>query len=269
MRILLADDQEEIRMLTQQQLESHGHRVVAVGNGEEALRALRRQAFDIVLLDEEMPVMSGTQVLQAIRTEEMEHPPPVVIALTGYNTDSDRDRLLQAGFNSVIGKPFRLGTLDAILHISMGKEPPRVPENAGDAVSASTEEGFLNRVGGDRKLLQRMIQTFLRDGPQRLKEIRRAIRQKQGDKLASLAHALKGPLGIFGANRAAERCQELQEFGRGGNYAEAARRYDSLKEEIALLEANLRGYAGQKSPSGPGAQPKTERIIRGSKRKKP
>jgi len=268
MRILLADDQKEIRILVTQQLESQGHRVVAVANGEKVLQALRRQIFDVVLLDEEMPGMSGTQVLRAIREGEKQYAASTVIAVTGYDTETDRDRLLSAGFQSVIGKPFRLDALEAILRNCATKEPLRTEEAPLGAVSASTKEGLLNRVGGDEQLLRRIVATFLQDAPKRLQEIRRAIRRRQGDKLASLSHAMKGPLGIFGADRAASYCRELQELGRKGDFAGAARGYESLKEEIAQLESNLRGYAGKKGASSPGVDLKTKRLIRGLKRKR-
>lgn len=252
-------------MLTRQHLESRGHQVVAVANGREALQAIERQSFDIVLLDEEMPGLTGTQVLRAVREREKERPHSIVVALTGYNTEADRDRLLGAGFNSVIGKPFRLDTLEATLRGSLSKESSVAKENASIAVPKPPADDLLNRVGGDKRLLLRMIQTFLQDIPQRLKDIRNAIQQKKGDRLAFLAHALKGPLGIFGAEKAAESCRRLQEFGRNGSYADAVREFDSLKEEIAQLEANLRGYAGQKGPPGPGVKPKTKCPNRESK----
>ena len=66
-RVLLADDQSEIRMLTADQLQRNGHHVVAVANGQEALAALQREVFDVALLDEDMPMMTGPEVLKAIR----------------------------------------------------------------------------------------------------------------------------------------------------------------------------------------------------------
>ena len=67
MRILLADDQNEIRALVARQLELLGHHVVAVRNGQEALKTLELETFDAVLLDEEMPILGGVQAARAIR----------------------------------------------------------------------------------------------------------------------------------------------------------------------------------------------------------
>jgi CheY-like chemotaxis protein len=106
MRILFADDQKDIRLLTKEQLENAGHNVVAVANGEAALRALREEApFDLILLDEEMPGMTGSEVLRAIRAGEKSSGHIVAIALTGYNTEQDEERLLK--FNSILSSESR------------------------------------------------------------------------------------------------------------------------------------------------------------------
>lgn len=259
MRILLADDQSEIRMLTTHQLERSGHHVVAVANGQEAIDALQHQSFDIVLLDEDMPVMSGLQALQVIRERQKPSEPAVVIALTGYNSEPDRERLLRAGFDSVICKPFRLDALDALLRgSSTAALPPVEAEEAIPSVKTPVAS-LLDRVGGDEKLAHKMIATFLRDTPQRLSGIQKALEQKNGQNLASLAHALKGSVGIFGAHVARDCCQKLQDLGRANDLSEISAAYDRLKEEIAQLEANLRGYAGRKLSPSPGASPKNKR----------
>lgn len=268
MRILLADDQAEIRLLTSHQLERSGHYVVAVANGQQVLDALDREPFDAVLLDEQMPVLSGLKALQAIRERKKIYGPLVVIALTGNNTDSDRDRLLLAGFDSVIGKPFRLESLDALFGPSAVK--PQVEKKAAVAESVQTPaENLLDRVGGDARLARKMIATFLRDTPTRLAGIQRALQQQDGEALASLAHALKGSVSIFGAQAARDHSQTLQEMGRAKDFHRSTPVYEQLKEEIAELEANLRGYAGQGSNARTGARSSTKHRTSGPKRKGP
>ena len=259
MRILLADDQKDIRLLATEQLETNGHRVVAVADGEEALGALRRERFDVILLDEEMPRMTGTQVLHTIRAGQHQSTNAVVIALTGYNTDPDKERLLKAGFDAVLGKPFRLDSLEGILRASTsGKASPTLglPSQAG----SSTD--LLTQLGGDEQLLRDMARTFLRDLPPRLAEIQKCIRQRRSEKLASCAHALKGSLSIFGAGKAAMLCGQLQDSAKTARFADAARILAALEEAIAELEANLRGYAREKRADRPGeSASKTKRRL--------
>lgn len=267
MRILLADDQKEIRLLAVRQLERDGHSVVAVSDGPEALSEFNRASFDVLLLDEHMPTMSGVEVLHAVRGTEKGRR-QVIVAVTGYNTEEDRRRLIREGFDTVIGKPFRLDRLDALLReilsscaSSTGSPPPQ------DTTPQSTHADLLHSVGGDPKLLLRMIRTFLRETPKRMTLMESAIRLKRADKLASIAHALKGSVAIFGAAAAQQRCYELQEFGRKNEISGALSTFDLLKEEIAKLEANLRGYPGQISPSGSAARGKPPRAGSAARRK--
>jgi signal transduction histidine kinase/CheY-like chemotaxis protein len=268
LRILFADDQEEIRTLTGIQLERAGHLVVTVSNGQEALEALGRGRFDFVLMDEEMPVMSGMKAAQAIRQNEKDGAArSFLVALTGNNTDDDRDRLLAAGFDWVIGKPFRMDTLEklfadpnSVIH------GPVVPEKLNE-MEFSSAESLLHRVGGDEDLLRKMIRTFLRDTPKRMAEIQKALREKDAENLASVAHALKGSVNIFGAVAAGQHAQELQGLGRQGQLDSAPRVYELLKEEIARLEVNLRGYAVRRASPASGTARKPERQDKKSHRK--
>jgi len=268
MRILLADDQKEIRLLAVNQLERDGHSVVAVSDGSEALAEFDRTSFDVLLLDEHMPTMSGVEVLHAVRGTEKGRR-QLTVAVTGYNTEEDRRRLLREGFDAVIGKPFRLDRLDALLRdilnsraSATGSLQPRQ-----DTAPQTIDADLLHSVGGDPKLLLRMIRTFLHETPKRLTLMESAIRLKRADKLASLAHALKGSVAIFGATAAQQHCYELQELGRRNEISGASRTFDLLKEEIAKLEANLRGYAGQISPSGSVARIRPPRAGSAARRK--
>jgi len=271
MRILFADDQAEIRMLTTHQLERSGHHVVSVANGQEALEALQHEPFDAVLLDEDMPVMTGLQAIRAIRQrqKQKEFGPMVLIALTGYSSEPDRQRLLQAGFDSVIGKPFRLDALDALLRGASPELPSPAKQEPRTDVAESPMQSLLERVAGDEKLARGMVATFLRDTPKRMTALQTALKRKNAKNLASLAHAIKGSVSIFGANAARDLAEKLQDLARANEFQNIARLSEQLKEEIAQLEANLRGYAGKKRSLRPGANSKNKRRKAHPKRRSP
>ncbi len=242
--ILLADDQEDIRTLTTHQLQRNGHTVVTVADGKAALEEAHRKHFDVILLDEEMPVVNGVQAAQGIlNLQKKQQSRSVLIALTGNNTPDDRERLIQAGFDSVLGKPFRMESLEAFL-----RNPGKIgtvgvlPEKGAIEESASVED-LLQRVGGDEKLLRQMIRTFLRETPKRMETLKQALERSDGPELSARAHALKGSVSIFGATRAAQYSHSLQELGRIPDFREGHRVFTGLQEEIAKLQENLRGYA--------------------------
>ena len=113
-----------------------------------------------------------------------------------------------------------------------------------------TSAELVVRVGGDEKLLKRIIYTFLQYTSKRVAGSAAAIRREDFKALASLAHAMKGSVSIFGAEAARKHTQELPELGRGAECSAASGTLASLKEDIAKLQANLRGYANQ-TPARP------------------
>jgi PAS domain S-box-containing protein len=116
LRVLLAEDNAVNQRLTVRLLEKRGHRVVVAGNGREALEALEKEGFDLVLMDVQMPEMDGLAATVAIRENEigtgMRLP---VVALTAHAMKGDRERCLAAGMDDYLSKPIRPPELDAIL----------------------------------------------------------------------------------------------------------------------------------------------------------
>jgi signal transduction histidine kinase/CheY-like chemotaxis protein len=244
LHILLADDQEDIRTLTTRQLERYGHVVITVSNGEAALETVRSRHFDVILLDEEMPLKNGVQAAQDIReTQKNQEKRSLLVALTGNDTPEDKARLISAGFDWVLGKPFRFGALEKFLRDPKQKAAPEPPAEKSAAKAIAGLEDLLQWVGGDDKLLRQMIRTFLRETPKRLETIQKAVQRRDGAEVSSRAHALKGSVSIFGAAKAAQRTQSLQDLGRISDFREAERELLLLQEEIAKLKENLRGYA--------------------------
>src|SRR5215469_8552319 len=116
LRILLADDQKDIRTLTSYQLKRSGHKVVAATNGKEALRKFRSGRFDAVLLDQEMPGMTGDEVARAIRKGTAgKKARAYLISSTGNTSPDDLRRLKDAGFDAVLSKPFSIEDLRGVL----------------------------------------------------------------------------------------------------------------------------------------------------------
>ena len=116
MRVLLAEDNAVNQMLAVRLLEKQGHQVTVTANGREALAALDRQKFDVVLMDVQMPEMDGFEATTAIRLREQHtgaHLP--IIAMTAHAMQGDRQRCVAAGMDDYISKPISNGELIAIL----------------------------------------------------------------------------------------------------------------------------------------------------------
>jgi signal transduction histidine kinase/DNA-binding response OmpR family regulator len=116
LRVLLAEDNEVNQLVAVRLLERRGHTVVVAGDGREALDALEKETFDAVLLDVQMPVLDGFEVVAALRRREQQTGGRVtVIALTAGAMKGDRERCLQAGFDGYISKPIHSPELFAAL----------------------------------------------------------------------------------------------------------------------------------------------------------
>ena len=122
--VLVAEDNRVNQLLATRLLEKRGHRVVMTANGREALEALAKDRFDLVLMDVQMPEMDGLQATSALRKKEKEkgdaiHQP--VIALTAHAMKGDQERCLAAGMDGYLTKPIGSQELDAMLEIYVAR----------------------------------------------------------------------------------------------------------------------------------------------------
>ena len=116
LHVLLAEDNVVNQRLATRLLEKRGHRVVIASNGREALLALEKERFDLVLMDLQMPEMDGFEAITAIRKKEKGtdiH--QEVIALTAHAMAGDRERCLAAGMDGYLSKPIRPQELETLL----------------------------------------------------------------------------------------------------------------------------------------------------------
>ena len=270
LHILLAEDNEINQLLAGKLLEIRGHTVVAVNNGREALVALKREPFDVVLMDIQMPEMDGLTATAAIRENERStgrHVP--IVALTAHAMRSDRERCLAAGMDDYVTKPLRANQLFAALArlIPLGTEPVHAAlmdsqrinaaaTSGGPTIDATMdgthgESGFdltaaLYRTEGDMGLLRKMVQLFTTQSAKLLGEIGGAIGREDGQALERAAHKLKGSIGNFGAHKASETAQRLETMGHRNELIGAGTASAELKREIASLQSALAGLVKEK-----------------------
>jgi signal transduction histidine kinase len=116
LQILVAEDHPVNQRLITRLLEKQGHAVVVVGNGHAAVEALAQQAFDLILMDVQMPDMDGLEATAAIRAQEqarVTHIP--IIALTAHALQGDQERCLAAGMDDYVAKPITPADLAAAI----------------------------------------------------------------------------------------------------------------------------------------------------------
>jgi signal transduction histidine kinase/CheY-like chemotaxis protein len=140
LRILLAEDSLVSQKVAVQLLERRGHSVIVTANGRQALEALARESYDVILMDIEMPEMDGIEATRAIRRRETgtgQHVP--IIAMTAHAIKGDRERFLAAGMDNYIAKPVDPAQLYEIVE--------RYASGRQLAIDASRTSGGLPRTG--------------------------------------------------------------------------------------------------------------------------
>jgi CheY-like chemotaxis protein len=129
LRILLAEDNASSQKVVLKMLEKLGYRADVAANGVEALEAVKRQPYDLVLMDVKMPEMDGLEAARAIRSMSGILQPKI-IAITAYALAGDREKCLEAGMDGYIPKPVQIEDIKAALEAAGSTVPTIIP--AGD-----------------------------------------------------------------------------------------------------------------------------------------
>ena len=242
LKILVADDHQANRELAASILRKRGHQVSFAANGHEAFSTIEREAFDVVLMDVQMPEMDGFQATAAVRQREKEtqtHVP--IIALTAHAMKGDRDKCLVAGMDAYLPKPLDARELQTLVEslaaaadpafVSMPVSTPSSEDQADFDLSAA-----LDRLAGDQDILKQQMGFFLNDGPRLLDEIRSSIAAGEGKSLKIAAHRLKGLTASYDAHRAAKLAQQLETLGNEGTLDAA----ETIANELSSCVDDLR-----------------------------
>lgn len=213
LRILLAEDSLGNQRLATAVLEGRGHEIVLAENGEEAVAAFEAGAFDLILMDVQMPILDGFEATARIRAAEAETRTPI-IALTARALSGDAELCLQAGMDDYVSKPFRPAEL---LQAVARNVPDMTGPSAADiAVAPGMDRAqVLEFVEGDVGLLDELV-TFIRDtAPALLVEIE-ALTPGDHQGMITKAHSLKNAVGVVGTNEAHASAYALERAARDG-----------------------------------------------------
>jgi PAS domain S-box-containing protein len=242
LRILLVEDNTINQILAERLVRKRGHNIVVTNNGREALAALESERFDLILMDVQMPEMSGLEVTAAIRRKEKdtgEHIP--IIATTASVMKEDRERCIEAGMDAYISKPIEREVLFETIDMLTGYSKEA---KLGDPGSRSCHPVFdagaaLDSLEGDSELLREIAVIFLAQSPKHMERIREAVSNRDPKLLERAAHALKGAAANLLAQGVVEAASKLEEIGRASSVAGSKEALVSLEEELGKLQLAL------------------------------
>ncbi len=240
LNVLLAEDNPINQRLAVALLEKHGHRVTVVGDGEQAVEAVRKGSFDLILMDVQMPVMDGLQATREIRLLEsrtgLRTP---IIAMTAHAMPTDRQRCLASGMDEYLAKPIRANDLaqmiDDVVGTRTAEHEVELPDEAGQPVGDMVDwERAMMTVGGDRGLLRELIEVFLQERDEMLGAIRKAIETRDAKELRRASHSLKGALTHLGIPGPAEFARQIEDSATDSEVD-----WESSLQVLGKLEAEI------------------------------
>ncbi|MGD9068579.1 MAG: response regulator [Methyloceanibacter sp.] len=231
-RILLVEDNEINQEVAMGQLEDAELFVDLAENGAEAIRMVRENEYDAVLMDMQMPVMDGIEATKVIRSEPQFQTLPI-IAMTAAAMAADRDRCLEAGMNDHITKPIDpdhlLGALARwIKHPSASEGVPKVAVQEREDAAVPEEDGrplyideidvasALKRTGGNQARYESLLQRFAQKQAKVVDEIRESLSSSDVATAERTAHSLKGAAGTLGAMDVSEKAAAAEIAIRDG-----------------------------------------------------
>jgi CheY-like chemotaxis protein/HPt (histidine-containing phosphotransfer) domain-containing protein len=259
LRVLLAEDNAVNQAVAAGLLRKHGHAVTTAADGREALAAWERGAFDVILMDVQMPDLDGLEATALLRQREATHGGRVpVVALTAYALMGDRERCVAAGMDDYLAKPVREEELLAVLarfFPGTGKGTgaalavenghvlsPALPAPAAALVDAAA---IRSRYGDVPGLLSEIVGLFAADCPQRLAELRGALTAGDARRAERAAHAVKGAVGNFFAATPGATARRIEELARAGDVAGAEALRPTLEAQAEALAAELAALAAE------------------------
>jgi CheY-like chemotaxis protein len=236
-------------------LEKRGHTVVVAVYGREAVAAVEREPFDVILIDVQMPELDGLEATMLIRKAEAgtgRHVP--IVALTAHAMREDRERCLNAGMDGYLAKPLKAGdlidTIERLLPVppSSSTATPRCRETPGATFDRSA---LFARVDANLALRNELITLFLADCPRLIAEIRRSVEQRRAGELSTAAHRLREALSAVAANRASDAADRLARLALGGDLSGVDRAHSELQDELSALlpELNAAVAESRRSPA--------------------
>jgi CheY-like chemotaxis protein/HPt (histidine-containing phosphotransfer) domain-containing protein len=215
LQILVAEDNAVNQRLALLMLEKLGYRGDVVPNCVEALAALERRRYDVVLMDVQMPELDGLETTRRIH-ERWASERPHIIAVTAGAMSEERERCLAAGMDDYLSKPIRIEELSAALAVlrpaSRGQAPP-------PALDASVLAQLRMTLG--HAATAEIVETFLAEGPELFAALHLAVEHGDSDGLRRAAHTLKSNAATFGAAGLEELCRELEAIGEAGAVGDA------------------------------------------------
>jgi len=257
LRILLAEDNKINQKFAMLLLEKSGYVVEIADNGHQAVDAMQRNAYDVVLMDIQMPELDGVQATRQIRALPHPNAGVPIIAMTAHAMAGARDEYLAAGMNDYVSKPIDakllLSKLEAIAanKEDVVKEPAEIAPEEEEGGSSVLDLGQLESLGEVLPFfkVRELVLQYLDDVEQHLLRIVQARAKGDLGTVAQEAHILVSTAGNLGARGTSAAARRLEIASRGLDRESSYRLISELNECCLESSAALREWLGDDAPA--------------------
>ncbi len=237
LRVLLAEDNPVNQQVATAMLLKRGHHVDVASNGREAVDAVAREPYDVILMDIQMPEMDGFEATKMIRGLPQGRTLPI-IALTAHALSGERERCLARGMSGYLAKPFKAHDLFAAVE-GRGAQPVDAAAARSPAVDLAAFRRTMEEAGA-ADAVDGILETFVATLPQRLDALVAAAGGTDAEPLQRAAHAFKSAAGTIGAGHLAALLEEMERAAYGGDLAGARDKLEHVRGEAQAALDYLR-----------------------------
>ena len=245
-RVLVVDDNEVNLLVARRMLEQLGYEVATLASGEEAIDANESNDFTAILIDSQMPGMSGNEATRIIREREGDKRHTPIIALTANAMMEDRERAFAAGVDDYLSKPVFVEELDSTLRRVLSGSVEVANLSASDLHAGPASSSLPDRVldtsiidelskiqgSGDADLFSELADQFLQQMPAWLRDLEEAARGSNTREVRRQAHRLLGLCRQIGAERMAALCARLEKLKDEAEEQELLQQVSRLQHEF-------------------------------------
>ncbi|HEX4119416.1 MAG TPA: response regulator [Verrucomicrobiae bacterium] len=274
LRVLLAEDNVINQKVAVAQLRKMGYSPDVANNGLEALEAIKRARYDVILMDCQMPHMDGYEASRSIRqNEEIDGGKPVyIIAMTANAMQGDREKCLAASMNDYLSKPVKNSDLKAALAragaASGGPAAPEketAPEPALDNQPLVDLECLEAAANDDPKMLEELVELYFAQARDLMNGLRAAINSGSAKDVDHFAHKLVGASLACGMSAMVPPLRELEKRGKEGSLGDAESLFDLASRHLELTRDKVGSYVRQHhnsaaKPDDPAAKPGADKT---------
>jgi CheY-like chemotaxis protein len=253
LRILLAEDSEANQLVTVGMLAKMGHSARVASNGAEAIMAVESEAFDLILMDVQMPEVDGFRAAAAIRAREAARGTRTpIIAVTAHAVKGDRERCLAAGMDGYLSKPLRCQELRRIIDDVLREGRAHNPAGPASAPATGPTGGVLDTetalalLEGDEALFAELVALYLVELPRLLAELRSALAAGELLAVGHGAHRLSGLAKTLASRAAGDAAVRLEEASKKGDRAAVADSSAEVESQFTRLQLALAGLRLQR-----------------------